>query len=127
MQIKNVAIIDDDPIFVMIAKRIFEVNQLCDEFHLFKNGQLALDFILEKVNQQQTLPELFLLDINMPVMDGWEFLDALEQIENLPPIKLFMVTSSIDPKDQERARQYKLVKDFVVKPITLEAIQKLID
>ena len=127
MQIKNVAIIDDDPIFVMIAKRIFEVNKLCDEFHLFKNGQLALDFILEKVNQQQTLPELFLLDINMPVMDGWEFLDALDKIENLPPIKLFMVTSSIDPKDQERARQYKLVKDFVVKPITLEAIQRLID
>jgi CheY-like chemotaxis protein len=124
-KMKEICLIDDDKIYIMVAKRIFENSNLCHEFQIFNNGEDAYLFLKNRLEKNEKFPDLILLDINMPVMDGWDFLDAIEKLTNLPPINLFLVSSSIDPRDLEKSKTYKLVKDFILKPITKEAIELL--
>ena len=108
-------IVDDDKLTQLIHKKVLERAAITD-VELFSDGEQALNFLL-------TMPEmsyLILLDINMPVMDGWQFLDAMNQRFTDPNIHVVMVTSSIDRKDRLRANAYKPVLNFVEKPLTAE-------
>jgi len=77
--------------------------------------------------EKKNIPEIIFLDINMPVMDGWEFLDKFTQIENKldKTITLYVVSSSINPVDIERAKNTNAVKDYLVKPVTLEDLEAI--
>ncbi len=97
--------------------------------HEVGNGEEALDFILSKCNIEivvEQCPDLILLDLNMPVMDGFEFLEAFKQadFQNKDKVRIVVVTSSSNPKDMERLKAYDIWK-FVNKPLTpakMEAI-----
>ncbi len=120
-------IIDDDPIFVFGAQRLMKMANFCKGFLIFHDGQKALDHLLPVLNGtlKSAIPEVILLDINMPVLDGWQFLDAITEVDVIKKITIFIVTSSVDPRDREKAASYKNVKNFVIKPISEDKLKTL--
>lgn len=111
-------IIDDDPIFIFGAKKIMELGNICNSFMVFHNGDEAINSLKPIIRSNQQLPDVILLDLNMPIMDGWQFLDEFVKISCPKPVTIYIVTSSIDPADVERAKSYSSVNNYLVKPIT---------
>ncbi|MFA6945068.1 MAG: response regulator [Pedobacter sp.] len=125
MDLKSrVFIIDDDPIHQRIAQIMISKNKLFDEFHSYTEAQKALDFLKENKENEESLPNVILLDLNMPVMDGWDFLEEFEKFnQNLKKdIRVFIVSSSVDEKDMLRSKLYPGVKGFISKPLSSEII-----
>lgn len=122
-------IIDDDEIFQFITKKSFERLERKDELHFFLNGEDALQSIKEFISDGKPLPDLIFLDINMPIMDGWDFLAELEALidgsEKKPNI--YMVSSSIDDKDLVKSKTYSMIKDYIVKPIKDVNIKEILN
>lgn len=119
-------IIDDDPIFIFGAKRMMELSDFCNSFMIFKNGQEALNNLKPIMNSgQEAIPDVILLDINMPIMDGWEFLDEFIKIESHKLITIYIVSSSIDPVDLNRAKRYENVTNYIIKPISLKTLKSI--
>ncbi|MEH6513080.1 MAG: response regulator [Maribacter arcticus] len=121
-------IIDDDPIFIYGTKRIIEKVDFCNKIIVYNNGQEAIDGIYELIKTKEQLPDVILLDINMPVMDGWEFLVEFKKLQNLfsKKIHIYIASSSVDPRDIERVKNYKEVSDYILKPITPDDLGKII-
>jgi CheY-like chemotaxis protein len=117
-------IIDDDKIFVFVLKKILKKNENFDEVLDFKNGEEVLDLLSNKDN---TLPNIILLDINMPVIDGWQFLEEIEKLPNKEKLNVFIMSSSIDTNDIEKSKLFSTVKDFISKPINNDKLNKLIE
>lgn len=124
-------IIDDDKIYVNLVRKIIEIKKLSENLLIFKNGLEALEYfkiILTNMSEEK-LPDIIFLDLNMPVMDGWEFLGEFIKIKNQfdKKITLYVVSSSIDPRDLERAKSFNLVTDYLIKPIELKKFEKIFD
>ena len=79
-KIKNVYIIDDDEIIIYLTDRLISEEEFCEKNTTFENGLKALDKIKEVLEKNEALPDLLLVDLNMPVMDGWEFIDQFEKL-----------------------------------------------
>jgi two-component system chemotaxis response regulator CheY len=124
-----VAIIDDDKIFQLTAAKTIKSTALTDNILQFENGEVALEFIRENAHNPVALPDFLFLDINMPFIDGWMFLEDFAQIKpNLSKaITIYMVSSSIDPRDIDRAKKNNDITGYVVKPVTREKFMELIN
>jgi CheY-like chemotaxis protein len=125
---KRVWLIDDDEVFVFLTKKLITASEQEVSLETYINGQDAIDRLREVAADETALPDLILLDLNMPVMDGWEFLNAFEQVEFSKPdkIHLYIVTSSISPYEVERAKQIPAVQEFIVKPMVKQKFVELI-
>ncbi len=121
----KVFIIDDDPIHQKITQIIIEKHKLFDDYSSFLEADVAINFLKDNVSQPHVLPDVILLDLNMPVFDGWDFLDTYDPIVSLikKPIKVFIVTSSVDEKDKAKAKTYACVTGFISKPLTPDIIR----
>lgn len=121
----KVFIIDDDSIHQRIAQIMIEKHQLFDEYTSFTEAEKAVAFLKEKKNSPQELPDVILLDLNMPVIDGWDFLDLYQDFRNelSKAIRIFIVTSSVDEKDILRAKEYAFVTGFISKPLSPDIIR----
>ncbi|MEW7289773.1 response regulator [Aquimarina sp. 2304DJ70-9] len=121
--IESVCIIDDDNIYINLVSKIIELKRLSESILVFNNGKEALDFFQESIHNdtQVEVPQVIFLDINMPIMDGWEFLSEFSKIRNevRDTIDLYVVSSSINSKDIERAKSIDVVSDYLAKPIKL--------
>ncbi|KYG71585.1 response regulator receiver domain-containing protein [Roseivirga ehrenbergii] len=120
-------IIDDDPIFVFGAKRMMELANFCNGFMVFQDGKKALEGLAAIIASGNNLPELILLDLNMPVMDGWQFLDEFTKIKTDKKITLYIVSSSIDNEDFNKAETYEVVSNYIVKPITMDTLKGILE
>ena len=123
---KRVFLIDDDAVFVFLTKKVIERSGATVVLTVFTNGQEGIEFIKRIASDPTQLPDVILLDLNMPVMDGWDFLLAYQEIELAKPIALYIVSSSISPYEVERAKHIKEVKEFIVKPIAKEKFIEII-
>ncbi|NEU09112.1 response regulator [Flavihumibacter sp. R14] len=121
----KVFIIDDDSIHQRIAQIMIEKHQLFDEYTSFTEAEKAVAFLKDKKNSPQELPDVILLDLNMPVIDGWDFLDLYQNFKNelSKAIRIFIVTSSVDEKDILRAQDYAFVTGFISKPLSPDIIR----
>jgi CheY-like chemotaxis protein len=129
MKNKLTYIIDDDKLTVKLLSKLILKNEFCEEITSFFNAQYALDELKKNYSSIENLPDTILLDLNMPVMDGWQFLDEYILLPIKKEISVFIVTSSIDPADIEMSKKYEVIKNYIVKPITaakLEAVSLLI-
>lgn len=120
-------VIDDDQIYLFGISRLIELQKLCDGLLIYKNGEEALFGLKAMINSEESLPDVILLDLNMPIMDGWEFLDEFVKIKPvLPkPVTIYVVSSSINPNEIKRAKSISAVSDYVVKPVTAEKLVEL--
>ena len=134
--IRSVLIIDDQPLDRLVAARV--IRKLTPEAAVleFANGQEALDFIRGVPGMEQQCgpfppPTLLLVDINMPIMDGFEFLERLGALAAIGEVQdgwfaIAMFTSSCNPRDREKAAAIASVKDYVVKPLTVANFEELL-
>lgn len=124
-----IALIDDDKIFQLTASRTIMAANLTDRILQFENGEDALRFLKIHAGDTDTLPDYIFLDINMPFFDGWMFLDDYATLkQNLKKeISIFMVSSSIDPRDIDRARKNENVREYVIKPVSREKFEELLN
>ncbi len=120
-------IVDDDKIYVFGLKKLLTINNLCKNILVFENGEKALNYITPIILSSEQLPDIILLDLNMPVMDGWEFLDEFTKINPKinKKIEIYMVSSSINPADIEKAKQYEELTDYLIKPISIDELSKV--
>jgi CheY-like chemotaxis protein len=123
-----IALVDDDSIFQFTATRLLESSKLAQNILHFENGAEALTFLREKALQKELLPDYLFLDINMPFVDGWMFLEDFTTLKSTlaKDISIYMVSSSIDPRDLNRAKGFIEVRDFIIKPISLERFEELL-
>ena len=123
-----VALVDDDKIFQFTASKTIKATAITDTILQFEDGEQALQFLRTNVGDANSLPDYIFLDINMPYFDGWMFLEDYDSLKTkLPkPIAIYMLSSSIDPRDIDRAKSNVNVKDYVMKPVTLEKFRELL-
>ncbi|MFD2550267.1 response regulator [Bizionia sediminis] len=125
----KIAIIDDNLIFRKVTSmHLQKLGFLTDDILVFENGQEIFDFIKHHINNIAQLPKTLFLDLNMPIMDGWDFLKQLQQlkIEHLYQPQIYIVTSSVDDKDYNDAMRSQSVHGFLVKPINAASLQGLL-
>lgn len=123
-----IALVDDDKIFQLIASRSIKATQFSGKILQFNNGGEAIQYLEDHASEESALPDLLFLDINMPLVDGWTFMEDYIDLKSRmqKPIRIYMVSSSIDPKDIERARSIRDIKDYVTKPISQQKFAELI-
>ncbi len=119
-------IIDDDPIFVFGVKKIMELIDFCNSLMVFRDGEEALHNLKAIISANKKLPDVILLDLNMPVLDGWQFLEEFVKVPCEKKITIYIVSSSVDPEDVLRAKSYELVSDYIVKPVTVERLKEVL-
>ncbi len=117
-KIPLVSIIDDDAIFQFSAKRILQSSNLVDQIIQFPDGEKAINYFRANKSISENIPDLVFLDLNMPYLDGWQFLDELTTISFLKElIPIYICTSSNSAFDQEKFTEYPKVKGYLIKPI----------
>jgi CheY-like chemotaxis protein len=124
-----IAIIDDDAIFQFIGKRFIESFESVNKTLIFSDGKDAIDFLYSKVNDTDKLPDIIFLDINMPVMNGWQFLNRYikfkSEIEK--KIMIYIVSSSNNPDDVIQAKSILEVTDYLIKPINRDKYASILN
>ncbi len=111
----NVLIVDDDKMITLLHRVIAVRSNLCENPLTFSNGKDAFEFLENDFTEDKHY--LILLDINMPVMNGWEFLDAIQPMPFAHNVSVVMLTSSVDTGDKNRAAQYPQIITFMEKPL----------
>lgn len=119
-------IIDDDQIYLFVAKKMLHLAGFTGDIEEFKNGKAAFQALSNVMENGHTLPDLILLDINMPVWDGWDFLDHLLETEYGNDATVYIVSSSQNPEDIHKAEEYSVIEDFIVKPIDKKELDELL-
>ena len=121
--------VDDDPITLMLCKMVITKAAFSNEIATAKNGEEALKYFdaFKKNAGSNNKPQLIFLDLNMPVMNGWEFLDSFttKEYSDYQDTKVIILSSTIDPEDLEKSKKYPMVIDFLSKPISREMLEFL--
>jgi CheY-like chemotaxis protein len=116
---KRVVIIDDDEIFQFLCSKALENIGLTEEIKQFTNSQKGLHYLTQQV-KEESYPTMLMVDINMPLLDGWEIIEGIENAGSsfIKNCKVFILSSSVDVKDKEKALSYKSVTGFIIKPLS---------
>lgn len=128
--LNKILCVDDDPITLMLCKKVIAKANFTGEIESAKDGVEALKFFDSLIGDDpntEDYPELIFLDLNMPIMDGWEFLDEFSKnlTHSFPKTKIIVLSSSVDPKDINKSKSYPMVLDFLPKPITVEMLNNI--
>lgn len=128
--LKKVFCIDDNPITLMLCKKVMQRVEFAENIDTLQNGEEAITFFDNHQNSNQekeNIPELIFIDLNMPIMNGWEFLDIYHKKEYHKKFKthFIILSSTIDPKDVQKSKSYPMVIDFLSKPITKIMLEEL--
>lgn len=126
----SILLVDDDEINNFISIKLIKKALLTTEIMACLNGKFAIDQLVSiQRKDPDKLPDYILLDINMPIMNGWEFLDEYKRL-NIDPLgktKIFIISSSVFSNDINKARSYPLVKSFISKPLSVEKIKEMFE
>ncbi|MBM1104889.1 response regulator [Aurantibacter crassamenti] len=127
-KINTSCIIDDDDIFIYGTKRIIKEVNFCEEILVFNNGQDALDEFKKLTDLGKELPSIIFLDLNMPIMNGWEFLEQFTKIENNNQDKVivYIISSSVDPRDLEKVGNYEIIHNYILKPFSSKDLESIL-
>ncbi|GAB3818495.1 response regulator [Pontibacter rugosus] len=117
---KKVFIVDDDEVSIFLTETVLVTENFALEYSTFLNPAEALEHLLQLLTQgEQNLPEVLFLDLNMPFMSGWDFLDALKPYNQQlkQQCKIYILTSSVDICEMERSKNYSILAGFLHKPV----------
>lgn len=133
MKIEKVMCVDDDPIALLLSKLVISKADFASQVITAANGEIAIQYlerpeVIEEEHNSKN-PLVILLDLNMPVMDGWEFLEQFSTtlyLDHYKTTKVILLSSSIDPNDIERSKDFSMVAAFLPKPLTKEMLQTIL-
>ncbi|WP_179349227.1 response regulator [Winogradskyella pacifica] len=125
----NICVIDDDDIYQFTIVKILKSINLDKKISLFSDGEEALEFLIDNLYNNEELPDIIFLDINMPIMDGFQFMEEYVKIKPKlnKKITIYMVSSSVDPVDIERAKNISDISDYIIKPIKAGQLQEIMN
>ena len=126
-KLNRILLVDDDDTTNFLHQYLLKEMELAEHIDVALNGKEALDFI--ESYKLESLPDLVLLDINMPYMDGFEFLEKYQQLDNERKVgvTLMMLSTSVNPKDIEKSQHYSQPINFIDKPLTKDKIVAIWD
>lgn len=124
---KKIWIIDDDPIYQIIMKKVVIKSDLFTNIQSYNNGKEAIESLKKNISSNEPFPDIILLDIEMPVLDGWGFMDEIAHLKEHINSKLniYISSSSIAIEDRERAKNNPNILGYMCKPISLEDLKKI--
>lgn len=127
-KLKKILLIDDDTINNFIVLNKLNNIGLSEEAVSVLNGQEGIEYLNKCILENLHFPELILLDINMPILDGWGFLAEFEKFEKYHQQKteIYMVSSSVYNEDIEKSKEYPEIKMFISKPLSKEKLTNII-
>ena len=120
---KQILIIDDDAISIIILKKNLELAQVTQKITTFSNGKDALNFLNKDYKEDENYT--IFLDINMPEMNGWEFLNEIKSFVSPQNTTIYLLTSSINKLDKEKATHFPIINQYLSKPICKEILKKI--
>lgn len=126
----NILLVDDDAGVNFINSMLIQAIDITDSIEITINGKEAINYLTGKDKYEgneakNTQPELILLDINMPIMDGWEFIEEYQKLQNSKSI-VVMLTTSLNPADRKRAGNISAISEFITKPLTPLTLEGII-
>lgn len=124
--INKIVVIDDDPIYFFTVSKLLKFIPFEGEVIHFPNGKTGFEGLSQMIASQQT-PDMVLLDVNMPIWDGWDFLKELSKTHASIPFKIHVCSSSNNEKDIEAALEFPFVTSYRVKPLNLEVLKTLLE
>ncbi len=127
MNQKTIWVVDDDPIYQIIVNKIIKKSELFSNTFTFQNGKEGIDALKSLMNNKEQLPNIILLDINMPVMDGWEFMEEINALNIIDrkTVYIYIVSSSIAIEDKLKSKTYPIILGYLSKPININDLQMI--
>ena len=124
---KNVLLVDDNHIDNLINRKILDNANYAETITVMYSPEDAFTFVRNSLLTGKDVPEVIFLDLRMPIMNGFEFLKSLVELPNLKPelIKIFVLSSSLDPKDIKKINENQLVSKFIGKPLTKQVLEEI--
>lgn len=124
----HILLVDDDDVTNFLSKEMLRLYMDAPKVDIALNGQEAVDYLVARENDPESLPNLILLDINMPIMDGWDFLAEFDKIKKagFEKVNIIMFTSSVYYEDIDRAKTYASVRNIYSKPLDEQKIKEII-
>ncbi|TDD98591.1 response regulator [Flavobacterium cellulosilyticum] len=127
---KNIIwVIDDDLIYQTIIKKLILKTGVFSAYSSFSNGKEAINILKNTLEENASyLPDVILLDINMPIMDGWEFMEEIKKIRSRIEnrIKIYIVSSSIAVEDKNKSKSYSDIIGYIPKPISVNDLLAIV-
>ncbi|EDM35923.1 two-component response regulator, CheY-like protein [Pedobacter sp. BAL39] len=124
----NILLVDDDEINSFILKKLIEKVELRSNIQTCLNGEAALDYLKGVAHDSEKLPDIMFIDVNMPLMNGWELMIALPSLGIEKPIHKYILTSSFADVDLQKYKEFKSVLDgYIIKPISRERLQEIME
>lgn len=125
-KIDLVCIVEDDPTHLFITKKYIQLSGHVEKILVCINGKDAFYTLQKLITNKETLPKIIFLDLNMPVWDGWQFLDEFTKIPTEETITVYILTSSNSNEDKEKAKQYSLKSNYLIKPINQSQLNDIL-
>ncbi len=128
-KVPRLFIVDDDSLFTHITSLVVDDSDMVEEVKVYTNGKEVFDYLSVHSHNPEKLPNIILLDLSMPVLDGWGFLDKFKNLKltEAKKIEIFICSSSISPEEIEKARSISVVSDYIIKPLTRNKLLKMIE
>ncbi|KAB7730404.1 response regulator [Rudanella paleaurantiibacter] len=126
--IRCILLVDDDPDDNFLHRMIIEDSGYCDTVKVAETGHQALQYLVDTSSTNYCSPDVILLDINMPGMNGFEFLEEYEKLDPVYHAKvvLMMLTTSLNPDDEHRAHRHGVVNGYKSKPLTRQMLDDIV-
>lgn len=124
-----ILLIDDDKATNFLHEMVIKRTDCTEKVVAVESGQEALDYLQFKENGKNPQPDLIFLDINMPAMNGWEFLDKYNELDKREKgrVVLMMLTTSLNPDDLDKSRKISDVHGFMNKPLTQKMLNETLE
>ncbi|HOY96114.1 MAG TPA: response regulator [Catalimonadaceae bacterium] len=128
-KIRTVLLIDDSDFDNLFHERVIRKSELVENVIIKTSGIDALEYLIENQRLNRTSPDIIFLDINMPGMNGWEFIEQYQKLEETSKsrVVLVMLTTSENPKDLSKAREYPAISDYKIKPLSKPVLEEVIN